>query len=163
METNHSNTPLQLLLAVLTRNKKKTIGIIVMIILVVSGGFFLKNFIQEKREQAMFEKSFEHFLNIVGEYKCSDFTLLLNADGTVCLTKEEDHTRHLGYWKERSEDAPIEISFSDSFKMTIGSDWDSYIYSLYFYKNTLWKNLDAFRSNDRSRSVTLKKIESSSK
>lgn len=162
METNHNNTPLQLLLAVLTRNKRKTIGIISMVFLIVCGGFFLKNYIREKREQAMFEKSIEHFMDIVGEYKCNDFTLLMNADGTVRLTKEEDHTVHLGYWKEISEDAPIEISFSNSFKMTIGSDWDSYIYSLYFYKNTLWKSLDALRSNDRSRSVSLRKIESDS-
>lgn len=160
METNKNNTPLQLFLAMLARNKKKAIGIIVMVILIVCGGFFLKNYIQEKREQAMFEKSLEHLMDIVGEYKCSDFTLLLDADGTVRLTKEEDHTVHLGYWKEVSENAPIEISFSNSFELTIGSDWNSYIYSLYFYKNTIWKSLDAFRSNDRSRSVTLRKNES---
>lgn len=75
-----------------------------------------------------------------------------------CVNRSRHHFRCLVYqviqvwlWdigQKSGEGLPIEIEFSESFSITIGSEERSYCRSLYFYGDALWLSMDAIRSHD---------------
>lgn len=148
-------TPLQILLHYIKKHKKISIGIAISIFAIIIGAIVTKRIIQEQKLKDEVEIVAKHLTEIVGTYKSSskynNITLVLNIDGTATLTTSGyNESTHLGYWREKGEGCPIEIEFSNSFEITIGSKEIYYCDSLYFDGNALWQSMDAIRSNDLS-------------
>lgn len=147
--SNEDEIPLQILVRHILKHKFVYISIFVIVILAFGGFYAYKKYEAKQLLKAEIERSVKHLTDIAGSYKGYDgLVLTLNVDGTAKLKPSSYSSTVLGYWTEKQEGLPIEIEFSESFRITIGSDERSYCRSLYFYDNALWFNLDAIRSHD---------------
>lgn len=135
----------------IVRHKKVSIGILTLVIAVLCGSWGYSFYKERKEARRELEHSLSHLTEIVGTYSNSRVKLELHADHTAVLTTDLNmygEQEHLGHWREKMEDYPIEIDFSESFEASLCGKYDHYFGSLYFFGNALWPNMDAIQSAD---------------
>ena len=167
-QDNDEQIPLVLLAGKIAKHKVLVI-VSLLLLAVAFGGFkYVHNRIQKEREykemQEELAASLKHLMDIVGTYETSwgDIELSIFVDNTAVLKTNAGSYRertYRGYWKEKTEDYPIEIDFTDNFEIYLGSKKRSYCTTLYFYDGRLWESLTAIRSHDYQSSERLTKKE----
>lgn len=155
--TSTDEIPLQIIFHKIVEHKVLSIVIIVILILLTGGYYGYKKYSKEKEVKELIEGEVKHLLEISGTYKSNNgIKLELSSDGTANITTNKGEY-YVGYWREKKADCPIEISFSESFEIRIGTEDYDYCSSLYFFQNTLWYDLDAIRSRDFTKCTYLTK------
>lgn len=163
--SSHSNNieeqiPLLLLAKHIVKHKVAVIISAFVITIGIGGYVAIKKHQEKKQIEAALIQEISHIMSIVGTYKNYDKKLVLSSDNTATLTinlgsyKERTYK---GYWREKVENYPIEIDFSDSFEIYIGNKEHSYCSTLYLYDNRLWESMSAIRSYDYRASELLEK------
>lgn len=148
------------------RHKRIYIIIFITIVILGCGYIGFSKYQAKEQENELVKNEIQHLLDIIGTYKSTGYNnikLTLLADNTAQLVVHDggyDAYTCYGHWEEKTIGYPIEIDFSDSFKISIGSKYDEYCSSLYFYSNALWLNLSSIQSHDYSACESLKKQES---
>ena len=155
---SQNTTPFEIITKYICTHKKGTITVISAIIIVLVAFSYISNHIEKEKSEAEFMQKIQHIDNIVGTYSGGYdgyYNLELRYDNKAKLYI--DKSLHRGYWEEKVEGAPIEIEFSESFKIYLGSE-EEYHSTLYFYQGRLWGSLNAIKSYDASKSISMKKI-----
>ena len=149
--------PLQIILRKIGNHKILSITIILLVVLSIGGYYGYQKYVEKQAVQEKIEGEVKHLLDIVGTYTSnSGIKLELRSDGLASIRTNKG-IRYSGYWREKSAGYPIELSFSESFEIQIGSETHSYCSSLYFSDNTLWYDMDASRSMDYDKCTFLTK------
>jgi uncharacterized membrane protein YvbJ len=148
--------PLQIILRKIANHKILSIVMATLVILSIGGYYCYKKYSAEKAAKELVEKGVKHLFEISGTYKATGMELQLSPDGTARITTN-NRKWYVGYWTEKHSDYPIEISFSESFGIEIGSKYYDYCRFLYFIQNTLWYDLDAIKSRDFGKCTFLTK------
>ena len=155
---SQDTTPFEIMTKYICAHTKGTISIIAIIIIAIVAFSYISTRIEKEKSKAEFMKKIQHIDNIVGTYSggydgyCN---LELRYDNKAKLSI--DNSPHLGYWEEKVEGAPIEIEFSESFKINLASE-EEYHGTLYFYQGRLWGSLNAIKSYDTRKSISMNKI-----
>lgn len=169
ISSNHTSSseeqiPLMMLICQITKHKILVIVLLLVVAIGVGGYVAYTKHQEKKRAETELINEISHMVEIIGIYKSvsgyEEIELELSADNTAKLTinvgSYNEKVRR-GYWKEKIEGYPIEIDFSDSFEITIGSKSRSYCRSLYFFNNRIWESMSAIRSYDYSASISMSK------
>ena len=165
-QSNNSEEQIPLLLLVRYIVKHKVIAIVSVVVIALSiGGYIIfKKHAEKKKAESELVAMIEHYAGILGSYKSTSsynpIRLYLGSDNKARITinvGKYNERSYLGYWREKAEDYPIEIDFSDSFEIYIGNKEHSYCRTLYLYNNRLWESMSAIRSYDYNASELLEK------
>lgn len=156
--------PLLLLARQIAKHKVAAIVSVIVVTLGIGGYIAIKKHAEKKKAESELFAMIEHYTDIMGSYKSTSsynpIKLYLGSDNkartTINVGKYNERT-YLGYWREKAEDYPIEIDFSDSFEIYIGNKERSYCSTLYLYDNRLWESMSAIRSYDYRASELLEK------
>jgi hypothetical protein len=156
--------PLLLLARQIVKHKVATIISVIVVALTIGGYIAFKKHVEKKKVESEIVAMIEHYAGILGFYKISSsynpIKLYLGGDNKARITinvGKYNERSYLGYWREKAEDYPIEIDFSESFEIYIGNKERSYCRTLYLYDNRLWESLSAIRSLDYGASELLEK------
>lgn len=167
--SNHPNNteeqiPLLLLARQIVKHKVAAIVSVIVVALGIGGYVAFKNYAEKKKVESELVAMLEHYAGILGTYKSTSsyypIKLYLGSDNKARITinvGKYNERSYLGYWREKAEDYPIEIDFSDSFEIYIGNKERSYCSTLYLFNNRLWESMSAIRSYDYSASELLEK------
>ena len=148
------------------RNKRIYIICLIAVVILGCGYVGFSKYQAKEQENELINNEIQHLVDIIGVYKSSGYNkikLTLLADNTAQLVLhdgEYDACTYYGHWEEKTIGYPIEIDFSDSFKISLASKYDEFCSSLYFYSNALWLNLSSIQSHDYSACESLQKQES---
>ena len=156
--------PLLLLARQIVKHKVAVIISFIVVALGIGGYIAFKKHAEKKKAESELVAMIKHYAGILGSYKSTSsynpIKLYLGSDNKARITinvGKYNERSYLGYWREKAEDYPIEIDFSDSFEIYIGNKERSYCRTLYLYNNRLWESLSAIRSYDYSASELLEK------
>ena len=156
--------PLLLLARHIVKHKVAVIISVIVVALGIGGYIAFKKHAEKKKAESELVAMIKHYAGILGSYKSTSsynpIKLYLGSDNKARITinvGKYNERSYLGYWREKAEDYPIEIDFSDSFDIYIGNKERSYCRTLYLYNNRLWESLSAIRSYDYSASELLEK------
>lgn len=156
--------PLLLLARHIVKHKVAVIISVIVVALGIGGYIAFKKHAEKKKAESELVAMIKHYAGILGSYKSTSsynpIKLYLGSDNKARITinaGKYNERSYLGYWREKAEDYPIEIDFSDSFEIYIGNKERSYCRTLYLYNNRLWESLSAIRSYDYSASELLEK------
>lgn len=152
--------PIIVLWDAILKHKKLAVAVVAAVIVAVGGYYGYQHYEEKKEVETAMKQAFDHLTEIIGTYKNSSVTLVLNADNTAVLITDNygyGGTRHLGHWDEKTPGYPIRIDFADSFEASICGKSDGYFGDLYFFASALWPSLDAIQSRDYSSAEALKK------
>lgn len=156
--------PLLLLARQIVKHKVAVIISVIVVALGIGGYIAFKKHAEKKKAESELVAMIKHYAGILGSYKSTSsynpIKLYLGSDNKARITinvGKYNERSYLGYWREKAEDYPIEIDFSDSFEIYIGNKERSYCRTLYLYNNRLWESLSAIRSYDYSASELLEK------
>ena len=156
--------PLLLLARQIVKHKVAVIISVIVVALGIGGYIAFKKNTEKKKAESELVAMIKHYAGILGSYKSTSsynpIKLYLGSDNKARITinvGKYNERSYLGYWREKAEDYPIEIDFSDSFEIYIGNKERSYCRTLYLYNNRLWESLSAIRSYDYSASELLEK------
>lgn len=158
--SSHSNNteeqiPLIFLARQIVKHKVSVIISAIVVAMCIGGYIAIKKHAEKKKAESELVAMIKHYAGIIGTYKSTysynPLELYLGSDNRAKITinagKYNEHS-YLGYWREKVKGYPIEIDFSDSFKILIGNKERSYCSTLYLYDNRLWESMSAIRSND---------------
>ncbi len=138
------------------RYKRIYIVIFITIVILCCGYIGFSKYQEKEQENELVRNEIQHLLDIIGTYKSTGYNnmkLTLLANNTAQLVVhdgEYGESTYYGHWEEKTTGYPIEIDFSDSFKISIGNKSDEYCSSLYLFSNALWLNLSSIQSHDYS-------------
>lgn len=152
--------PILVLWDYIKSHKKLVIIIVVVVIAAICGYYGYKHYQEKKEAERLLEHTISHLADITGTYSNSTVKLELHADNTAILTTNVgsyNEARHLGHWEEKTEDYPISIDFSDSFRASMCGEYDEYFSHVYFWGNSLWPSIDAIQSRDYNKAEYLTK------
>ncbi len=161
---NEEQIPLLLLARQIVKHKVLVIISVIIVVIGLGGYIAIKKHVEKKKTESELVAMIEHYAGLLGTYKSTSsynpIKLYLGGDNKAKITINEgkyNERSYLGYWREKKEDYPIEIDFSDSFKIYIGNKERSYCSTLYLYNNRLWESMSAIRSYDYGASELLEK------
>ena len=138
------------------RYKRIYIVIFITIVILCCGYIGFSKYQEKEQENELVRNEIQHLLDIIGTYKSTGYNnmkLTLLANNTAQLVVQDGEygkSTYYGQWEEKTTGYPIEIDFSDSFKISIGNKSDEYCSSLYLFSNALWLNLSSIQSHDYS-------------